>query len=66
MDAPAPFHYVARSTLEAVGPLQRRATLETGESIEMGVHGPVVELFRLDPPRPLPLPVDYIVAATGG
>lgn len=62
---PEPF-YVARSTLEKVGSLHRRARLETGEALEMGVHGPVVEWFGLAPDRQLPLPVDYIVAATGG
>ena len=32
----------------------------------MGVHGPVATFFKLSPPRELPLPVDYIVAATAG
>lgn len=58
--------YVSRSTVVPVAPLHRRATLETGESFDLGVHGPVVELFRLAPPRALPLPVDYIVAAAAG
>ena len=58
--------YVSRSTLEIAGPLHRRARLESGETIDMGVHGPIVTLFKLSPPRELPLPVDYIVAATGG
>ena len=58
--------YVSRSTLEAVGPLHRRAWLAGGETLDMGVHGPIVTLFKLSPPRELPLPVDYIVAATGG
>jgi hypothetical protein len=30
------------------------------------VHGPIAEFCKLQPARPLPLPVDYIVAATGG
>jgi hypothetical protein len=58
--------YVSRVTVEPLGPLQRRARLESGEMIEMGVHGAIATHYRLDPPRPLPLPVDYIVAATGG
>jgi len=58
--------YRARAGLEIVGPLHRRARLATGESFDIGVHEPVVSLFRLAPPRELPLPVDYIVAATGG
>lgn len=62
---PEPF-YVARSSVEKVGSLHRRAHLETGETFDMGVHGPVVGLFRLTPARELPLPVDYIVAAAAG
>ncbi len=58
--------YVSRSTLEAAATLHRRARLATGESLDMGVHGPVAAYFKLTPPRELPLPVDYIVAATGG
>ena len=58
--------YLSRASVEKVGPLHRRARLESGEIIEMGVHGPVVGLFKLSPERELPLPVDYIVAATGG
>lgn len=58
--------YVARSTIEQVGSLHRRAHLETGETFDMGVHGPVVLLFRLSPEPELPLPVDYIVAAAAG
>jgi hypothetical protein len=56
--------YRSRVTLEKAGPLHRRARLPTGEAIEMGVHGPIVPFFKLSPPRELPLPVDYIVAAT--
>jgi hypothetical protein len=58
--------YVSRSTLEKAGPLHRRARLEDGTTFDMGVHGPVVPLFRLSPERELPLPVDYIVAAAAG
>ena len=58
--------YTSRATLENLGSLHRRARLESGETFEMGVHGPIVELFSLQPERELPLPVDYIVAATAG
>ena len=58
--------YRARASLEVMGPLHRRARLDSGECFDMGVHEPVVSLFRLAPPSELPLPVDYIVAATGG
>jgi hypothetical protein len=58
--------YVAHAEVDRVGPLHRRARLANGETFDMGVHGPVVQLFRLEPERELPLPVDYIVAATAG
>jgi hypothetical protein len=58
--------YAANVSVAPSGRLHRSARLPTGETIDMGVHGPVVGFYRLDPPRELPLPVDYIVAATGG
>lgn len=58
--------YVAHVTLTQHGSLHRRARLASGETVDFGVHGPIRELFRLNPERELPLPVDYIVAATGG
>jgi hypothetical protein len=58
--------YLSRATVEKVGPLHRRARLESGATFDMGVHGPVVGLFKLSPERELPLPVDYVVAAAGG
>lgn len=58
--------YTSRSAVESPGSLHRRATLETGETFEMGVHGPIRALYRLEPERELPLPVDYIVAAAAG
>ena len=58
--------YTSRCTVEVLGSLHRRATLETGQTFEMGVHGPIREFYRLEPERELPLPVDYIVAAAAG
>jgi hypothetical protein len=58
--------YVARARAEKVEGTHRRLTLPTGETFEVGVHGPIKSHFRLDAERSLPLPVDYIVAATGG
>ena len=57
--------YTARVRVDKVAGVHRRATLPTGDAIEMGVHGPVARHFKLDAP-PLPLPVDYIVAAAAG
>jgi len=58
--------YVSRATLAPAGRLHRHAELEAGGEAEFGVHGPIAEYFQLAPPRPLPLPVDYVVAATCG
>ena len=57
--------YISRADVEKVQGVHRRATLATGTVIEMGVHGPIKEHYRLEGPD-LPLPVDYMVALTGG
>jgi hypothetical protein len=58
--------YVSRARVEIVQGLHRRAHLALGTTADFGVHGPIKELFRLEPERELPLPVDYIVAAAAG
>jgi hypothetical protein len=59
--------YVSRAQVGKTSERHRRqATLEAGPSIEMGVHGAVKEYYKLVDAPNLPLPVDYIVAATGG
>lgn len=58
--------YLARTRIDVVDGLHRRATLPLGFRADFGVHGPIRERFRLNPDRERPLPVDYIVAATGG
>lgn len=57
--------YTARSRVEKVEGLHRRATLELGTQTDFGVHGAIKDYYKLDAPD-LPLPVDYIVAAAGG
>ena len=57
--------YRATSKVEKVEGAHRRATIATGATFDMGVHGPVAAHFKIDS-KPLPLPVDYIVAATAG
>lgn len=57
--------YVARSRVEKVEGLHRRARLEDGTEIDFGVHGVIKSHYRLDA-KDLPLPVDYQVATTGG
>ena len=58
--------YVSRATVTPAGKLHRRAVLEAGGEAEFGVHGPIADFFKLAPPVPRPLPVDYVVAATCG
>ncbi len=57
--------YVARARVAKVEGVHRRATLSDGTEFDMGVHGAVKEHYRIDA-KDLPLPVDYIVAATAG
>jgi hypothetical protein len=61
-----PFYTSRAHVVKLDQPHQRRATLEAGPSIDMGVHGVVKEYYKLVDAPNLPLPVDYIVAATGG
>jgi hypothetical protein len=56
--------YVTRTRLEKVDSGHRRAHMTLDVTLDFGVHGPVKEHYRLDHPN-RPLPVDYIVAATG-
>ncbi|TMQ65325.1 MAG: hypothetical protein E6K78_07885 [Candidatus Eisenbacteria bacterium] len=62
----SPSFYDAQATVHKIQGLHRRATIATGVTMELGVHGPIKDFYRLSPERDLPLPVDYIVAATGG
>ena len=58
--------YVARAQLEKVDTSTRRAHLESGPVIDFGVHGPIKKMYKLDALPDRPLPIDYVVAATGG
>ena len=57
--------YTSRSVVEVVRGTHRRVQLEFGESFETGVHGAIKHHFKLNDEPDLPLPVDYIVGATG-
>ncbi len=57
--------YVARTSIEKVEGVHRRVHLPTGVLADMGVHGAIREHFGLLDAKDLPLPVDYIVGATG-
>jgi len=57
--------YTSKATIRRVAGVHRRASIEGGPDFDMGVHGPVKAYYKLDNEKNLPLPVDYIVAATG-
>ena len=57
--------YVSHGNVRKVAGVHREAEIATGARVEMGVHGAIKEHYRLEG-KDLPLPVDYIVAATGG
>ena len=57
--------YEAKANIEKVAGTHRRVTLMTGEHFDTGVHGAIKAHYRLDNEKDLPLPVDYIVGATG-
>ena len=57
--------YVARSEIRKVDGHHRRARIATEVDVDFGVHGPIRDHFGLDSRKNLPLPVDYIAAATG-
>ncbi len=58
--------YTAVATVTKVDSLHRRAEIAVGPALDFGVHGPIKKHYRLEAAPDLPLPVDYIVAATGG
>lgn len=58
--------YTSRAEVRRIEGTHRRARLEDGTEIDFGVHGAIKRHYRLDDQKDLPLPVDYIVAATAG
>lgn len=58
--------YTSTVTIAKVAGVHRRATLPTGAVIDLGVHGPIKEHYKLHDAKNLPLPVDYVVAAAAG
>lgn len=58
--------YVSRATVEKVAGVHRRLHLDAGATVDIGVHGPIKAHYKLLDAKDLPLPVDYVVAATGG
>ena len=58
--------YVAHAKIRKIQGVHRRAAIAAGVDVDLGVHGPIKAYYRLTDAKDLPLPVDYIVAATGG
>ena len=58
--------YVSRVTIRKIAGVHRTAELPVGPPIAFGVHGAIKVHYGLDDAKNLPMPVDYIVAATGG
>jgi hypothetical protein len=57
--------YESRAHVEKIEGTHRRVTLETGDAFDTGVHGAVKAHYKLEHEKDLPLPVDYVVGATG-
>lgn len=58
--------YVTRATVAKIDGVHRRATLEDGTTLELGVHGPVKSHYGLETEPDHPLPIDFLVAAAAG
>lgn len=57
--------YQSKARIEKIEGTHRRVTLETGDTFDTGVHGAIKAHYKLLDEKDLPLPVDYIVGATG-
>ena len=57
--------YESKARVQKFEGTHRRVTLETGEAFDTGVHGAIKAHYKLDKEKDLPLPVDYVVGATG-
>ena len=57
--------YDSKARVEKIEGTHRRIHLEAGDAIDTGVHGAIKSHYKLLNEKDLPLPVDYIVGATG-
>jgi hypothetical protein len=57
--------YTVEAEIEKVAGVHRRVALESGQEFEVGVHGAIKEHYGLEKEPDRPLPVDYLVGATG-
>ena len=58
--------YTSRATVRKIDGVHRRAEIATGVTFDFGVHGAIKDHYKLTDAKNLPLPIDYIVAATAG
>ena len=57
--------YESKAKVNKVAGTHRQVKLETGDVFDTGVHGAIKAHYKLLDEKNLPLPVDYIVGATG-
>lgn len=57
--------FQSKANVRKIEGTHRRVTLETGAAFDTGVHGAIKAHYKLLGEKDLPLPVDYIVGATG-
>ena len=57
--------YESRCHVEKISGTHRRVSLQTGDTFDTGVHGTIKTHYKLLDEQDLPLPVDYVVGATG-
>ncbi len=57
--------YTVEAEIEKVAGVHRRVALPSGDTFDVGVHGAIKDHYGLDSEPDRPLPVDYLVGATG-
>jgi hypothetical protein len=57
--------YTVEARVEKVAGVHRRVSLPSGDAFDVGVHGAIKAHYGLVTEPDRPLPVDYLVGATG-
>jgi len=57
--------YTVEAEIQKVHGVHRRVSLAVGTAFDVGVHGRIKDHYGLTAEPDLPLPVDYLVGATG-
>lgn len=57
--------YTVEADIAKIEGVHRRVSLSSGPSFDVGVHGRIKDHYGLANEPDLPLPVDYLVGATG-